>query len=174
MIVVFDSSVLIDLFNPRLDSDHKAKIDDLISTLKKERSKILVPTPSLTELMTRGGSAKEGYYDLLSKSATFQITPFDARAAMDCAILLNDAFSKADQRKISKTKFKFDWQIAAIAASRSADIIFSEDADLERCATRAGIQFKRPSVLPLPPSARQTTFGFPPVADGAHSITAVD
>ncbi|MFC7517175.1 hypothetical protein ACFQUU_19375 [Herbaspirillum sp. GCM10030257] len=74
---------------------------------------------------------------------------------MDCALLLNEAFTKVEQRKITKTKFKFDWQIAAIAASRNADIIYSEDRDPERCAARVGLKFQRHSALPLPPSARQ-------------------
>ncbi|WP_194726250.1 type II toxin-antitoxin system VapC family toxin [Noviherbaspirillum malthae] len=155
MNVLFDSSVLIDLFNENLKGDHRAKIDDLIASIKRSKKKILVPTPTLTELMVHAGPAREKYYEFLSKSTTFQITPFDGRAAMDCALMLNQAFSKPEQKKVTRTKFKFDWQIAAIAASRDAEIIYSEDSDLERCATRIGIAFLRPSELPLPESARQ-------------------
>ncbi len=37
MIVVFDSSVLIDLFNPNLKGDLRGKLDDLLASLQKSR-----------------------------------------------------------------------------------------------------------------------------------------
>lgn len=155
MIAVFDSSVIIDLFNPRLDSDHRAKLDELVRTLKQQRAKVLIPAPAFAEVMVWADAARDKYYSMLSKSSTFQIAAFDGRAAMECSILLESAFSKKERRSITKTKFKFDWQIVAVAKSRSADVIYAEDDDIERCALRAGIQFQRPSALPLPPSAKQ-------------------
>ena len=38
--VVFDASVLIDLFNPRLKGDRRAKLDYLVETLQKMRATI--------------------------------------------------------------------------------------------------------------------------------------
>ena len=60
MAVAFDASVLIDLFNPRLKGDRRAKLDHLVAELQKKRTKILIPTPALTELMVRAGKAREG------------------------------------------------------------------------------------------------------------------
>jgi predicted nucleic acid-binding protein len=155
MTVIFDSSVLIDIFNPKLETDHRAKLDGLIASLKQGRTRILIPTPVLAEVMVWAGAAREKYYLALAKSTTFQLAPFDAKAAMECSMLLEDAFTRSEKKGITRTKFKFDWQIAAIAISRGVDVIYSEDVDLERCATRAGIRFQKPLGLPLPEAAKQ-------------------
>lgn len=79
MAVVFDACVLIDLFNPHLKGDRKAKLDCLVKTLEKERTKILIPTPALTELMIRAGKAREQYQHILSSRSVFKIEDFDIR-----------------------------------------------------------------------------------------------
>ena len=49
---------------------------------------------------------------------------------MECALLLEDALNAAEKRQLTKTKFKFDWQIVAIAASHDATVIYSDDGDI--------------------------------------------
>jgi predicted nucleic acid-binding protein len=155
MAVVFDASVLIDLFNPRLKSDRKAKLDCLVETLQKQRSKILIPTPALTELMIRAGKARDEYQRILSSRSVFKIENFDSLAAMECALLLDEALAAKEKRNIGKVKFKFDWQIVAIAASRNAQAIYSDDEDISRYAKRVNIPVYKTDDLPLPDSARQ-------------------
>lgn len=155
--VVFDASILIDLFNPRLGGDRRFKLDYLVDTLEKQRTKILVPTPALTELMVYAEKARDSYHRLLSASSVFQISPFDSRAAMECALLLADAFSAKERRKVTKTKFKFDWQIVAIAASRNATTIYSDDPDIVRYGERVQLRVIKTEDLPLPDSAKQGT-----------------
>lgn len=154
-VVVFDASILIDLFNPRLEGDRRAKLDYLVSNLQKQRTKILVPTPALTELMVYADKARDGYHQRLFSSSVFQIAPFDSRAAMECALLLAEALSAKERRKVTKTKFKFDWQIVAIAASRGVATIYSDDPDIERYGKRRGLAVTKTDNLPLPESARQ-------------------
>lgn len=155
--VVFDASILIDLFNPRLGGDRRFKLDHLVDTLGKQRTKILVPTPALTELMVYAEKARDSYHRQLSASSVFQISPFDSRAAMECALLLADAFSAKERRKVTKTKFKFDWQIVAIAASRNATTIYSDDPDIVRYGERVQLRVIKTEDLPLPDSAKQRT-----------------
>lgn len=155
MIAVIDSSVLIDLFDKRIVGDHRAKLDALFRELNAKHATILVPTPALTEIMVWAGEARGPYMQILSKNKVFQLAPFDGRAAMECASLLEDAFTKNERKQITKTKFKFDWQITAIALSRGADILYSEDGDLERCSAKVGLTFQKPSLLPVPEHARQ-------------------
>lgn len=66
MAVVFDASILIDLLNPRVKGDRRAKLDHLVAELQKKRTKILIPTPALTELMVHAGSARDAIYQKLS------------------------------------------------------------------------------------------------------------
>jgi len=155
--VVFDASILIDLFNPRLGGDRRPKLDNLVETLEKKRTKILVPTPALTELMVYAGKARDSYHRYLSESSVFQISPFDSRAAMECALLLAEALSAKERRKVTKTKFKFDWQIIAIAASRNASMIYSDDLDIARYGERVQLRVIKTEDLPLPDSAKQGT-----------------
>lgn len=132
MAVAFDASVLIDLFNPRLKGDRRAKLDHLVAELQKKRTKILIPTPALTELMVRAGKAREGIHQKLSSKSSFQITPFDSRAAMECALLLEEALDANSKHQITKSKIKFDWQIIAIAVAHNATSIYSDDGDIAR------------------------------------------
>lgn len=161
MPVAFDANILIDLFDPRVKGDRRAKLDHLIEELQKQRTKILIPTPALTELMVHAGKAREAIHQKLSGSSLFQISPFDSRAAMECALLLEAALNTGERRQLTKTKFKFDWQIIAIAVSHDAVAIYSNDADIARYGKRANLNVINADDLPLPASALQEKFEFP-------------
>lgn len=162
MAVAFDATILIDLFNPRLKGDRRVKLDYLVQELQKRRTKILIPTPALTELMIRAGKAREEIHQKLSATSAFQITPFDSRAAMECALLLEKALDAGAKRQLTKSKIKFDWQIVAIAASHNATVIYSDDGDIARYGKRANIDVIKTDDLPLPASALQGSFELPP------------
>lgn len=151
MTVVFDASILIDLFNPNLKNDRRIKLDYLIETLQEKSIKILIPAPAFTELMVKAGSARNEYYARISKEKIFRIEPFDTKAAMNCALLLESAWSIRDGNQISKTKFKFDWQIISIAVSCNAQAIYSDDDDIFRYGERVKIPVYKTNSLPLPP-----------------------
>ena len=155
--VVFDASILIDLFNPRLKGDRRAQLDHLVETLQKKRTTILIPTPALSELMARAGSARDEYFRKLNSSSNFRINPFGAKAAMECALMIDEALTSGDKKNKAKTwaKAKFDWQIAAIAKSENATAIYSDDGDIARVGKRANIAVIKTDDLPLPASARQ-------------------
>jgi hypothetical protein len=57
---------------------------------------------------------------------------------------------------------KFDWQIVAIAASRQASAIYSDDADIEKAAALVGIPVHSTDSLEIPHSAKQQPFPFEP------------
>lgn len=155
--VVFDASILIDLLNPRTASDRRAKLENLISELQKSKSKIQIPTPALSEFLAGAGKARDSYYQKLSASSAFQVIPFDARAAMECALMIDEVYTKADKQARIKTwaKAKFDWQIVAIAKVVGATVIYSDDGDIKRIGQRFGIKTIKTDDLPLPASARQ-------------------
>ena len=160
MAVVFDASILIDLFNPRLKGDRKVKLEFLVETLQKDRSKILIPTPALTEFMVKADKARDEYLRSLSVKTAFKLEPFGERAAMECALLLAQALPMRERRQVSKVKFKFDWQIVAVAASCNAKAIYSDDDDIARYAERVNIPAYKTDDLPLPISARQEQIPF--------------
>lgn len=105
--------------------------------------------------MIKAGRAREEIYQKLSMKAVFKITAFDSRAAMECALLLAEALDAGSKRQISKTKFKFDWQIIAIAAAHDATTVYSDDGDIALYGKRANLIVIKVDDLPLPASARQ-------------------
>ena len=153
--VVFDSTYLIDLFNPRLQPDKRAALDFLVAELSKSRVRIQIPSPCLTELLTRAGTARDKYVQLLGGSNAFDVIAFDRRAATECALLLEAAWDSKTQKGITKTKFKYDWMIVACASSRGVQRIYSDDVDILRCATEVGIKTIKQSELSIPAESRQ-------------------
>ena len=160
MAVVFDASVLIDLFNKKLAGDRRVRLDHLVASLKKQRTKVLIPTPALAEFLVRAGKARERYLQEITNRSSFSLEPFDQRAAIECALLLEEAWARGQQGKVSHTKFKFDWQIVSIAASRNATAIYSDDSDISKAASRVRIPVYRTDTLPLPSSALQRDISF--------------
>jgi predicted nucleic acid-binding protein len=161
--VVFDATVLIDLFNPRLHPDRKAKLDHLIAELQRKKTKIVIPTPALAEFLARAGRTRDAVHQRLSTAGHFKIGSFDNRAALECALMLDAALTSGDKRGQTKTwaKAKFDWQIIAIAKVANAHMLYSEDADLARIGARHGITVIKSDDLPLPASARQAKLDLP-------------
>jgi len=104
-------------------------LDHLVQGLSKSRTRILIPSPCLTELLVRAGKARDEYVQKLGNSSTFEVIPFDRRAATECALLLADAWDSKTQRDIARTKFKYDWMIVACAASRGVKEIYSDDKE---------------------------------------------
>lgn len=155
--VVFDATILIDLFNPRLKGDRRARLDHLVETLQKKRTTILIPTPALSEFMARASHARDEYFRKLSSSANFRIAPFGVKAAMECALMINETLTGGDKKTNAKTwaKAKFDWQITAIAKSEGATVIYSEDGDIVRLGKRFNVTVIKTDDLPLSASSRQ-------------------
>ena len=160
--VVFEASILIDLFNKRLKGDRRAKLDHLVETLQKKRTTILIPTPALSELMARADSARDKYFRNLNSSSNFHISPFGAKAAMECALMISEALTNGDKKAQAKTwaKAKFDWQIVAIAKSENATAIYSDDGDIACIGKRSNITVIKTDDLPLSASARQHPLDF--------------
>ena len=155
--IVFDASVLVELFNNRIKGDRRDRLDHLIQTITKQRTKVLIPTPALAEFLAKADKARDAYYQKLITSGFFKLAPFGGKAAMECALMIDAAKTGGDKRNEAKTwaKAKFDWQIAAIAKSEGATTIYSEDVDLARIATRINLKYVKIDDLPIPDSARQ-------------------
>ena len=165
--IVFDASILVELFNDKIKGDRRVRLDHLILTIAKQRTKVLIPTPALAEFLARADKARDAYYRKLISSGYFKFAPFGGKAAMECALMIDAAKTGGDKRNEAKTwaKAKFDWQIAAIAKSEGATAIYSEDIDLARIATRINLKYVKIDDLPIPDSARQFKLELPLTAE---------
>ena len=162
--VVFDTTTLLVLIAPpdlvrvrargdQLIPDARERLDYLVDRLQRERTKISIPTPALSEALVRAGKAGLSYVQTLSKSAAFSIDAFDIAAAQEAAIMCNEARSAGDKRGGARgdwQKVKVDRQILAIAKVCRAVTIYSNDADIRALAPSAGLSVVGLEELPLP------------------------
>lgn len=160
--VVFDASVLIDLFNPR-PGPRKEKIDHLMANLSKE--KIVIPAPAYIEFLTLAGKARQKYHEHIEASSNFRVEPLSKRASVECAILLETIFQAKQKREITKTKLKFDWMIVAIAKMLSPQCVYTCDEDIVKGCTRAGLNSVNINNIEIPPPMPVTGDLFDPTLE---------
>ncbi|MDP9648617.1 hypothetical protein [Paraburkholderia caledonica] len=153
--VVFDAGILISLLTPRTTEGHKKeRLDFLVRTLRQTRTKILIPTPALSELLVHAPDLADEF----SRSSGFEVVPFDQRAAIECALSIRAALStgnKKGKQNAVWSKVKFDHQIVAIARSRLASCIYSDDKGLLSFARSIGMNAMSSDELPDDPDKAQ-------------------
>jgi predicted nucleic acid-binding protein len=129
------------------------RIEKLIEDLDSESERMIVPTPVLSEFLVLAGKDAPEYLNRIAEKKNILVKPFDEKAAIElAAIELEDrkATSKRGSSNSPWTKVRFDRQIVAIAKTNGAKRIYSDDEDLMKYATRAGIEVVRTWDLPLP------------------------
>lgn len=138
-------------------SSAKERIELLLKTLGENKRRIIVPTPALCELLGGAGNAMNDFLKILNNSARFRIADFDQRAAIDLAVLTQDAIRSGDKRGGSVNpwqKVKFDRQIVAIAKREGARTIYTTDTDLGRFGREVRLEVFGVHDLPLPPQGK--------------------
>lgn len=165
MSVVFDSSFLVHLLDPRVRAEGEvdARLDFLLRGLEKTKTKIIVPTPALSEVLVGAGDTAPQYLDILSRSPRFKIVPFGTRAAVEAAAAHREAIRAGDKREGSDApwaKVKFDRQIVAIAKVEGVDVIYSNDDDIRRFSARDNVEVVGLEDLPYPPEKSQGELSF--------------
>lgn len=167
--VVIDATMLLLLLRPDtlvpsapngLPVDQpKERIEFLVQQLDKAKTKVIVPTPALSEALVRAGAAAtQQIVEHLQRFAVFSIEPFDTRAAIEVAAMSREAAASGRKRGNSSAtwaKVKYDRQIVAIAKVNGATTIYSDDGDIAALAKRARITVVGIADLPLPPQKAQ-------------------
>jgi monoamine oxidase len=187
--VVFDATILMLMLRPNsgrpLDfsgqpiTQVSERIAHLVQSLEKSRTRIIVPTPALSEVLVRSGAAGPGIVETLGRSAVFRIAPFDSLAAIEAALMTRTAIDTGDKRGGSEAtwaKVKFDRQIVAIAKVTQANAIYSDDADVRTIAAAEGIAVIGLAELPLPLQNPQIEMQLEPpaVQEGQPDASSID
>lgn len=177
--VVIDSTNLLLLLRPGTRVPNAAdgspiirprdRIQYLVHRLSQDKSKIIIPTPALSEaLVAAGPEASQKIVEDLQKYAVFAIEPFDTRAALEAAAMLRAAMAGGNKRGNTKApwqKVKVDRQIVAIARVHGATEIYSDDGDVAALGALAKIKVISLSDLPLPPERAQLSLELESTAD---------
>ncbi|MBF0282902.1 MAG: hypothetical protein HQL51_00385 [Magnetococcales bacterium] len=165
---VIDSSLLLFLADPMCsppldpDTNHpieraRDRIEHLIRELGNRRTVLLIPAPVLAESLVR---AEAGFMPMLNHARNVRIVPFDYLAAEECASLLRRQLENKENASTipqSRQCAKVDLQIVAIARTRHAEVLYTQDAGMRKLATHYGLDVKSlqdiapPQIqLPLP------------------------
>jgi predicted nucleic acid-binding protein len=166
--VTFDAQMLIWLLDPdaaptdpetrRPIANARARLEHLVATLDESKTRIVVPTPALSEFLVHAGSARSQYLETLNRAVTFRVADFDQRAAVEAALAMRAAIERGDKRggtDASWAKVKFDRQIVAISKVQGATTIYSDDADVATLAEQEGMSVVRLAEVRLPPEDAQ-------------------
>jgi predicted nucleic acid-binding protein len=170
LIVAFDATVLVfvldDQAKPPLDKQTgepvtrcAERVKLLIETLQRDGAKIIIPTPSIAEVLVKAQAAAPEWLRVLNSSKHFRVSPFDERAAVEFAARqANRPRNGGDGPP--RQKAKFDDQIVAIAAVEGAEILYSDDKDIRRLV---GNRCKVVGIaeLPLPTEGAQGLLPLP-------------
>ena len=163
--VVFDSTILLPMLWPgvpapthpdtgRAVEQFRERIDFLVAHLEKTKSKIIIPTPALSEILVRAGRAGPDYLARINSESVCRMVAFDERAAVEVAAMTKAALDSGDKRGGVDgpwSKIKYDRQIIAIAKVEGASVLYSDDPGVHTFGTNAGLTIIRSWELPLPP-----------------------
>jgi hypothetical protein len=136
------------------------RVDFWIQDLHKNKQKIVIPTPALSEVLVRSGPGGLQYIDILQKAAVFDIRDFDKLAAVELALMTQQAIKGGGKKSGSKEpwqKIKLDRQIVAICKVASVDTLYAMDPSLANFARTSGMDVKGVHELSLPPESPQLT-----------------
>lgn len=151
--IAFDASFLILAFDKNASKDVQVaeRIALLLEELSNTRTKLLVPTPALSEFLAKSDIS---VLDEISNSAAFRIGSFDERAAIEAADLTKRSLKESDKKdpivNATWAKIKFDRQIVAIAKVEGCDAIYSTDPDIAKHAKQVGMKCYSIADLPMP------------------------
>lgn len=163
--VVFDATILLPVLWPEVPvpkdpannnqpvDRFRERIDHLVETLDKDGSKVIIPTPVLSEILVRAAEAGPEYLEKINGASAFRIVPFDTRAAVEVAAMSHGSLRQQERRRRGNqtiAKLKYDRQIVAIAKVEGASVIYSDDRDLPNIAATVGLSVIRSWELPLP------------------------
>ncbi|MCA3438192.1 MAG: hypothetical protein INF48_12825 [Rhodobacter sp.] len=148
MIAVFDASVLIFLFEKDASGPLDPatglpvarcydRVNHLVDTLTRDRAKIIIPTPSLAEILVKAGAAGPEWLRVISENRYIRVSSFDLRAAVEFAAMQSERKLTGVKSAEPRQKAKFDDQIVAIAKVERADVIYSSDDGLAKSAPPA-------------------------------------
>jgi len=121
---------------------------------------ILIPAPALAEVLVGLEDAGPAVIERLSRSSRFKIAEFDTMAAVELAAMTREALRAGDKKGGSASawqKVKIDRQIIAVARSRGATKIYSDDDGVATFAAHVGIEVVPSWSMPLPPVDPQQT-----------------
>jgi predicted nucleic acid-binding protein len=159
--IVVDTGFLILLVDPESTQNLDRAADRVryfIDELSRTKEEVLIPAPSLAELVAGRVDRVEEIVETVRRLKTFSLQAFDPVTAIEtgeriAAVLQS---SQADPRPSGwKVAMKYDAMIAATAIVRGARAIYTTDLGFEKYLVGTSVNVVLVSQLPLPPEDPQ-------------------
>lgn len=122
---------------------------------------MIIPAPALSEFLVIVDESGPDYLTEIDRKSTFSIESFDARAAVEAAASARKALAKGNKKSGAAGTWqavKTDRQIVAIAKTRGAMRIYSNDGDIANIADESNIEVVALWQLPIPPAEQPRLF----------------
>ena len=172
--IVIDSAMLLLFLSPvaaapldpstgRPIEHARERMELLVKTFEQRKTKIIIPTPALAEVLVYAGSAIDQYMEILTKRTVFRIVSFDTRAAIELALMTKKAIDGGDKRggiNAPWAKVKFDRQIVCIAKAYGVSDVYSDDEHVKKLGESLGLKVIGLLDCPVPLEMMQTNFAF--------------
>lgn len=159
--IVVDTNFLILLIDPdstqnvNRDSD---RVRHFIDTLSASREEVLIPAPSLAELVAGRVQRVEEIVETVRKLKIFSLQALDPVIAIETGERIAASMETVpiDQRPAGwKVAMKYDAMIAATAIVRGARALYTTDHGFEKYLKGTSVEVLLVKQLPLPPEDPQ-------------------
>lgn len=162
--IALDSTALSLLFIPNAKAHScdgqpiphaKERMAFLVESVAQADDRILIPTPSLAEVLVKLAPAESA--SLLQQLRTAPwcaLGSFDQVAAVEWALRTRDAIDQGDKSEGLESTLamvKFDRQIVSIAIAHGAAKLISDDRDVAKLGQKYGLPVQSVAELDLPP-----------------------
>ena len=146
-------------------------VDDLIEKLEAKKAKVIIPTPTLAEVLLKAPASGPTYIEKIKEYSCFQIKPFDEKAAVELAErLIASIGKKRTKTDVAKAKVTFDRQIVATSKVHGATEMYSDDGQVRDFAEECGMKAYGFADLHLSP--KQTGFNYEKADNQSVTSTA--
>lgn len=168
--ILLDTSVLSYLLYPDspapLDPSTGKPVEHSVSRIEyfiatHQRGKVVVAMPSLAELLVKADDRMDDFLARIEKSNAFRLVSFDKAAAVETAIMEQEAKAAGDKKgggDAAWAKIKVDRQILAIGRVAGVVDFYSDDNNMRKMAARLQLNVKGIADMPLPPGSAQQVF----------------
>lgn len=169
--VVFDSAFLVAAVETEVlppGAPNGIKFRHLLRELERQKTRILIPTPVLAEVLVKRTSERARLIQMVQRSSRLIIGEFGAAAAAVSAELMSRKWPKPKERdeQWSRHRLKFDLQILAIAQVNNAATVYTNDTDLAKHCRSEGLAAVSFGELPMPAESQTEMQLAPP---GQHT-----
>ncbi|MBX9458514.1 MAG: PIN domain-containing protein [Rhizobium sp.] len=164
--IVVDTNFLVLLIDPESTQNVNREADRVrhfIEVLSETREEVMIPAPSLAELVAGRAQRVEEIVEAVRRLKSFTVQAFDPVIAIETGERISGAMEKIplSQRSANwKVAMKYDAMIAATAIVRGARALYTTDHGFEKYLEGTDVEICLVRDLPLPPEDPQQSLGF--------------